>query len=140
MPNAAVSNQRRAHRRAGAYPPNKWARLVRGLLCAIGVTLLGVLIFALLMQWLRPSDAVIRVVNQAIKLLAILVGVWVSVGRGGERGLMRGALLGLIYMGLGVCLYALLSGQQLPLTAYLADLAMGVAGGGIAGMLIGNRK
>ena len=53
---------------------------------------------------------------------------------------MRGALLGLIYMGLGVCLYALLSGQQLPLTAYLADLAMGVAGGGIAGMLIGNRK
>lgn len=136
----AVSSQRRAHRRAGAYPPNKWARLVRGLLCSIGVTLLGVLVFALLMQWLKPSDALIRVVNQALKLAAIVAGVWVFVGRGGEKGLMRGALLGLVYMGLGVCLYALLSGQQLPFTAYLADLAMGVAGGGIAGMLIGSRK
>lgn len=137
---STVSRQRRAHRRAGAYPPNKWARLLRGLLCAIGVTLLGVLLFALLMQWLRPSDTVVRVVNQALKLAAIVLGVWVFVGKGGEKGLVRGALLGLLYMGLGVCLYALLSGQQLPLTAYLADLAMGVAGGGIAGMLIGGRK
>ena len=38
---------------------------------------------------------------------------------------MWGALLGLIYMALGVGLYALLSGQQLPFTAYLSDLAMG---------------
>ena len=37
---------------------------------------------------------------------------------------------------LGVGLYALLSGQQLPLTAYLSDLAMGVAGGGIAGAIL----
>ena len=57
-----------------------------------------------------------------------------------ENGLLRGALLGLLYMGVGVCLYALLSGQQLPFSAYLADLCMGVAGGGIAGALIGNMK
>ena len=31
----------------------------------------------------------------------------------------------------------LLSGQQLPFTAYLSDLAMGVAGGGIAGAILG---
>ena len=47
-----------------------------------------------------------------------------------------GALLGLAYMALGVGLYALLSGQQLPFTAYLSDLAMGVAGGGIAGAIL----
>lgn len=58
-------------------------------------------------------------------------------GRGSDRGLMWGALLGLIYMALGVGLYALLSGQQLPFTAYLSDLAMGVAGGGIAGAILG---
>lgn len=80
------------------------------------------------MQWLKPDDTVIRVINQLVKLLSIFVGTWVMLGRGGERGMLYGALLGLIYMALGVGLYALLSGQQLPLTAYLSDIAMGVAG------------
>ena len=40
---------------------------------------------------------------------------------------------------LGVALYALLSGQQLPLTSYLSDIAMGIAGGGIAGAIFGSR-
>lgn len=127
-------------RRAGRRRQTPGARLVRGLLCAVGVTLACVLVFALLMQWLRPSDTVIRVVNQLLKLLSIFAGVWAMIGRGGERGLTMGALLGLCYMALGVGLYALLSGQQLPVTAYLSDIAMGVAGGGIAGALIGGLK
>ena len=122
---AAARPARRRSRRSRA------PRLLRGLLAAVGVTLACVLLFALLMQWLRPSDTVVRVVNQLIK------GVWVMSGRGSDRGLMWGALLGLIYMALGVGLYALLSGQQLPFTAYLSDLAMGVAGGGIAGAILG---
>ena len=44
----------------------------------------------------------------------------------------------MVYMALGVGLYALLSGQHLPFTAYLSDIAMGVAGGGICGALIQN--
>jgi putative membrane protein (TIGR04086 family) len=114
--------------------------ILRGLLTAIGVTLACVLIFALLMQWLRPSDGVIRVVNQLIKLGSIFAGVYVAVGRGGDKGLLTGALVGLVYMLLGVLLYALLSGQQLPFTAYLSDVAMGIAGGGIAGAIIGGLK
>ena len=116
------------------------ASVFRGLLTAIGVTLACVLIFALLMQWLRPSDGVIRVVNQLIKLGSIFAGVYVAVGRGGDKGLLTGALVGLVYMLLGVLLYALLSGQQLPFTAYLSDVAMGIAGGGIAGAIIGGLK
>ena len=127
-------------RRAGRRRQTVGARLLRGLLVSIGVTLACVLLFALLMQWLRPSDTVIRVVNQLLKLGSIFAGVWAMIGRGGDRGLMLGALLGLCYMGLGVALYALLSGQQLPITAYLSDVAMGIAGGGISGALIGGMK
>ena len=116
------------------------ANVFRGLITAIGVTLLCVLVFALLMQWLKPSDGVIRVINQLIKLASIFTGVYVAVGRGGEKGLLHGALLGLCYMALGVCLYALLSGQHLSLSAYVSDIAMGVAGGGICGALVGNWK
>lgn len=135
-PAAKRTLRRRSSRRQRTLPMT----ILRGLLTAIGVTLACVLIFALLMQWLRPSDGVIRVVNQLIKLGSIFAGVYVAVGRGGDKGMLTGALVGLVYMLLGVLLYALLSGQQLPFTAYLSDVAMGIAGGGIAGAIIGGLK
>ena len=140
MPSYPTTAARRTQRNAKAYRNAGWMRLLKALLLSIGVTLVCILLFALLMQWLKPSDEAIRVVNQLIKLGAVFAGVWAFVGRAGDNGLLRGALLGLIYMGLGVGLYALLSGQQLPASAYLADLCMGVAGGGIAGAVIGNLK
>ena len=127
-------------RRSSRSRKTIWVRLLRGLLTAIGVTLLCVLLFALLMQWLKPGDNVIRIINQIIKLGSIFAGTWVTVGRGGENGLLLGAGVGLSYMLLGVALYALLSGQQLPWTAYLSDIAMGVAGGGIAGAIVAGMK
>ena len=133
-PGASRATRRRSRRyRQG----NLWGLLSRGLLVSIGATLICVLIFALLMQWLKPSDSVIRIVNQLIKLASIFTGVKAMLGRSCEKGLLYGALLGAVYMILGVGLFALLSGQQLPWTAYLSDVAMGVAGGGIAGAIIG---
>ena len=134
---APAATPRRRSRRRKAGP---WGKLLRGLLAAVGVTLACVLLFALLMQWLRPDDSAIRIVNQLIKLASIFVGVWVMIRQGVERGLVWGALLGLCYMAVGVGLYALLSGQQLPFSAYLSDLAMGVAGGGIAGAILQGRR
>lgn len=110
----------------------------KGLAACVLTTVAGVAVFALLMQWIRPSEGVVRIFNQVLKLGSIAVGVWVSTGVGGEGGLRRGAVIGLAYMAIGVAVYALLSGQQAPLTAYLADLGMGVAGGGIVGMILSN--
>ena len=118
---------------------NKTAlRLLKGLLTAVGVTIAGVAVFALLMQWLRPAEGVVRIINQVLKLVSIGAGVYVAVGRGCEGGLLKGALVGLLYMAIGVGMYALLSGQGASTGAYLADLGMGVAGGGIVGMLLSN--
>ena len=124
------------HRRNGETPVG--LRILKGLGAAILVTVAGVAIFALLMQWLRPAESLVRIVNQVLKLASIGTGVYVAVGRGCEGGLLKGALVGLIYMALGVGVYALLSGQCAPVSAYLADLGMGVAGGGIVGMLLSN--
>ena len=115
-----------------------WKGIVKGLAVSILVTLVSVAVFALLMQWIRPSDEVIRIFNQLLKLIAIGAGVWSAVGRGSEGGLIRGAAIGLLYMAVGVAVYALLSGQHAPVTAYLADLGMGIAGGGIVGMILSN--
>lgn len=131
---------RPVRRRSARSRKTVWGQLLRGLLTAVGATLVCVLLFALLMQWLKPSDQVIRIVNQLIKLGSIFAGVYAAVGRGGENGLLLGAGVGLGYMLLGVLLYALLSGQQLPFTAYLSDIAMGVAGGGIAGAIVAGMR
>lgn len=115
-----------------------WLRILKGLGMSILVTVAGVAIFALLMQWLRPAEGVVRIVNQILKLVSIGAGVYIAVGRGCEGGLIKGALVGLLYMAVGVGAYALLSGQGASTSAYLADLGMGVAGGGIIGMILSN--
>ena len=131
-----TTSARRAHHPRRTSPP--WLRILKGLLAAISVTIAGVAIFALTMQWLRPTEGVVRIVNQVLKLFSIGAGVYVAVGKGCEGGLLKGALVGLLYMAIGVGMYALLSGQSAPLSAYLADLGMGVAGGGIVGMILSN--
>ena len=135
-PGANRTVRRRSRRRHSPL----WAQLLRGLLFSVGTTLICVLVFALLMQWIRPSDNAIRIVNQLIKLFSIFIGVRFMMRQESEQGLLHGALLGLCYMALGVGLYALLSGQHLPFTAYLSDIAMGVAGGGIFGALLQGMK
>ena len=137
---ATPGANRTVRRRSRRRQQNTGALLLRGLLVSVGVTLACVLVFALLMQWLKPGDSAVRIVNQLIKLGSIFAGVKAMLGRGSEKALLHGALLGLVYMALGVGLFAILSGQQLPWTAYLSDIAMGIAGGGISGAIIGGLK
>lgn len=131
-----TASARRARHGHSASP--MWLRILKGLGAAVAVTVAGVAVFALTMQWLRPAEGVVRIINQVLKLLSIGVGVYIAVGRGCEGGLLKGALVGLLYMAVGVGVYALLSGQGAPASAYLADLGMGVAGGGIVGMILSN--
>ncbi len=130
--------QKRVRRHQGGMKKKQWTGILMGLGASVLVTLAGVAVFALVMQWVRPTEDAVRIFNQVLKLAAIAVGVWVAVGRGGQGGLLRGAAVGLGYMAVGVALYAVLSGQQAPLTSYLADLGMGIAGGGIVGMILSN--
>ena len=112
--------------------------IVRGLLAALAVTVLGVVVFALLIKWLNLSDTVISVLNQGLKLGAIFIGARACIGRGGSGGMLKGAVVGLGYMMMGIMGYAFLSGLSLVPAAYLADLGMGVAAGGLCGTIMSN--
>ena len=118
----------------------KGGTILWGLLWAIGITAAAVVIFALILAWTDVSDGVIRVINQLIKAGAICGGVRAAVSRGDENAIRKGALLGLIYMGVGVLLYAVLTRQQVSAWGYLIDLLMGVAAGGLSGMVMSSLK
>ncbi len=119
-------------RRASSQENPLW----RGILVSVAATAAAVILFAVIIGLTDVSDGVIRIVNQLIKIGAIFLGVRAIVPRGAENGVRKGALLGLIYMGVGVLVYALLSAQRLTLLGYLIDLMMGVAAGGLSGMIL----
>ena len=114
--------------------------VLRGVLVAAAVTVLGVVLFALLLNWWDVSDRAITAINQVVKFVSILAGVTCAL-RAGEKGsTMRGACVGVLYMALGIACYCLLMGQSTKLTGYLADLGMGLAAGGLFGMILTGRK
>ena len=132
---ASAVSARRGVKKAGVL-----GVLFRGLLAAVAVTVLGVVVFALVIKWLSPNDTIISVMNQALKLLAVLAGTRAAVRGGGSGVVLRGAAVGLAYMAVGVIGYAFLSGLTLSPAAYLADLGMGVAAGGLFGMVLPKRE
>lgn len=128
-----------AIRRVKRSTGNKTA-LWRGLLLSIAVTAAAVVLFAVIIGLMDVNDGIIRIVNQLIKAGAIFVGVRSIVPRGDESGIRRGALLGLLYMGIGVLVYALLTRQQITVWGYVIDVLMGIAAGGLSGMLLGSLR
>lgn len=132
MAQQAIRKMKRKQEKAGG--------VLRGVLVAVGVTLAAVVVFAVVIGLTELSDAVIRILNQVIKVVAIFLGVRAGVPKGSENAIWKGALIGLLYMGVGVVVYALIAGQQLTLLSYLLDVLMGVAAGGLSGMLVGSMK
>jgi len=114
--------------------------VVRGVLVAASITVLGVAAFALILNWWDASDRAITAINQVVKFVSILAGVTSALGAGQTGGAMRGACVGLLYMALGIVCYALMMGQSPQLTGYLADLGMGIAAGGLFGMILSARR
>ena len=114
--------------------------VLQGVLVAASVTVLSVALFALILNWWNASDRAITAINQVVKFVSILAGVTSAMGVGESVSPLRGAAVGLIYMALGIVCYCLLIGQNVQLSGYLADLGMGLAAGGLFGMILTGRK
>ena len=131
-------SMRRGLRRGRGKSP--LTAVLRGVLVAASVTVLGVALFALLLNWWNVSDRAVTAINQVVKFVSILAGVTSAIRGGESGGALRGACVGLLYMALGIVCYSLLMGESPRLTAYLADLGMGLAAGGLFGMILSTRK
>ena len=112
--------------------------LTKGLLCAIALTLVGMTGIAALAVYLRASDALIRVLNQLLKCLSILLGATVAVGRGGNRGFFTGMALAIVYMALGYALAVVLGGNAFAVPGMLGEILIGAALGGVIGAVLAN--
>ena len=114
--------------------------LFRGLLLSIVITLIGMLTIAALAVIARISDSLLRFFNQAIKLIAICLGVRAAIPRGGTRGFATGAVLAMAYMILGYALYLLLGGGAFSAIGMLGEILIGAAVGGLTGAIRANQS
>lgn len=108
-------------------------RLLKGLITATGVTLIGMAILAALVVWARLSDEALRTGNQIVKAISVIVGTYVAVGPGGRSGLITGAIVGLVYMLLGYLLVGVLGGRVS--LALAGETAMSALIGATSGVL-----
>ena len=113
--------------------------VLRGVLVGASITVIAIAVFALVLNWWDASDGAITAINQVVKFVSILAGVTSALSSGTEGGVMRGICVGLLYMAQGIVCFCLLMGQSPKLTAYLADLGMGIASGGLFAMILTSR-
>jgi len=112
--------------------------VLRGFLIAVVTTLIGMFAIAALTVFVRISDGTVPVLNQLIKILAIVLGTWTAVGRGGSHGFVTGVVLALIYMIAGYSLYVALSGGAWSASDMLGEMLLGAAVGGVCGAILAN--
>lgn len=113
--------------------------ILRGVLAAAAITLAGMLLIALLTVFSRISDRVLTLLNQLLKFISILIGVQVSVGCGGSKGFITGAVTAMLYMLTGYALYVLLGGAY-DVVTLLGELLMGAATGAVIGAILANMR
>ena len=114
------------------------ASILKGLLCAVALTLLLMVGVAALALGIRISDGALTALNQVMKLLSILLGVTVAVGRGGRRGFLTGITVAMLYMTLGYACYVALGGNAFDVTQMLGEILIGGALGGVIGAALAN--
>ncbi len=85
--------------------------IAKGVLCAVIVTLLFILGFALLVQLSGISNQVISPVMQVVKVICIFVAVAIAIKPVKSKGWLYGALVGLLYMVLSFLIFSMIDGQ-----------------------------
>ena len=111
--------------------------LVRGTIISVLVSLALVLIFALIVNLTEVPDAVIAPVNQAIKVVSLLLGALVGI-REKKQGVFKGAICGLLYTLLSILIFGLISNNVRFNVVSLIDVALGIVIGAISGIIAVN--
>ena len=114
-----------------------FSQIVRGVVSTVLITLIGVLLFSIVLNLADLSDGIIKPVNQIIKLVAVFLGCFLSVR--GEKGFIKGGLIGLISTLLTAILFATLVGS-INFLSVVIDLVCAFIMGAISGAITVNLK
>ena len=111
---------------------------LKGIFVSVAFVLAGILLFALLIGIFHFPSAAIKPVNQVIKILSVFCGAILCVR--GEKGFIKGALIGFFSIALTYAVFAFMGGEGLFNVGFLLDLIFGAIVGAISGIISVNVK
>lgn len=116
------------------------SNILKGSLISVSISLVLILIFALLIKFFSIPDAAIQPVNQVIKIISILFGVLIGLKKFPQKGLLTGALIGLIYTILAFLIFSLLGSTFSFNASLFVDMFFAIIVGALCGIFFVNKK
>lgn len=111
---------------------------LKGLIIALLFSLVAVLVFAGVIQICSVPLKAIKPITVIIKIIAVAVGTLTSVK--GEKGLLKGAILGALIILISFIVFSIIGSGFTFNISLLWELLLGVAVGGISGIFSVNLK
>ncbi|MBQ3234845.1 MAG: TIGR04086 family membrane protein [Clostridia bacterium] len=114
------------------------AVFLKGVIIALVFSLLSVLVFAFIIKVFSLPMGSIKPIVTVIKIIAVFLGVIFSIG--GEKGLLKGAILGFIISLLSFILFGIIGKNFSFSLSFLWDILLGLGVGAISGIVAVNLK
>ena len=109
--------------------------VLKGVISAIFLSLVGILVFALVIKLAGLVSGLIRPINQVIKGVSIFVGTFIGIRGKKEKALVKGILIGLSYTILSFIIFSVLNGSFAINKSLLFDVLFLSLMGAISGMI-----
>lgn len=107
----------------------------KGAVVAMVFTILAILVFAFAIKAMSLEDSAIAPVNQAIKIIGILLAAYVSGRNCTGYKWLRGMAAGLLYVVAGFVIFSLLEGAMGLVSVLISDMCAGAIIGLAAALL-----
>lgn len=114
---------------------NSLLTILKGALNALIISLVAILIFAFIIKLTSISDALIKPVNQVIKVVSILFGSFMALKKSNEKTLFKGLLIGVCYIILAFVLFSTLNGSFQISSLFVLDIVFGASVGVISAII-----
>ena len=87
---------------------NTFVNILKGVMFALGFTIVAVLLLAIVYKFVNISDLLIKIINQIIKIVSIALGVFICLKNDKSKGLLKGAIIGAVYTVIAFFVFSIL--------------------------------
>ena len=115
------------------YNKKFFLSFVKGIFTSLIVSVVGILLFAVVLKFVNLSDNVIKILNQIIKILSVFLGVRVIIKNNSHKAIIKGFCLGAVYTALSYLLFSVLSNNFSFGLSFVIDLLFA----GVFGIIFG---
>ena len=109
--------------------------ILKASLFAVIISLICFVLYALVMKLANLQESIIPPVNQAIRIVSMVVGGAAAARSSKSKGWLKGALTGLLYIVWAFIISGIFGGGYIFDTVLLSDVLLGIVVGAIGGII-----